>query len=96
MTSENNKSMPSITQHASLTASPLVHSNTNEFTNIKDVNTKITVDLQYDDAFYMNIHYVKLYLIDCGILPVNIDFDLSFLLHKHINVKKFNPYKPMP
>jgi hypothetical protein len=101
MPRDTQQKMPSTTQPITSSIHPFVHSNSPDSTGYKDINPQICstaktqVNLDYDDAFLMNIHYVKSYLLERGVSPENINFDLHFLLHKWTDPDKSN-YKPMP
>lgn len=96
--SNKKPSIPSTTLPVEPFFRPFIHSDINGKSDnkIQLAESKTTVDLEYDDAFLLNIHYAKAYLINNGISKENIDFDLNFLLHKHINFKQINVYQPMP
>lgn len=93
--------IPSTTKSIAARNHPFVHSNSTDSTSYKNINPQICstakqqVNLDYDDAFLMNIYYVKSYLLERGVAPENINFDLHFLLHKLADPAKFK-YKSMP
>jgi len=101
MPRDTQQKIPSTTQPITTSIHPFVHSNSMDSSGYKDINPQICstaksqVSLDYDDAFLMNMRYVKSYLLERGVSPENIDFDLHFLLHKLANPDKYN-YKPMP